>query len=503
MKRVFFICLVLIINLSINAQQSAQIDELFRNSYTVFELQRLPNGMYRDSKLLTGTDYHPISIANTGMGLIALCIADSMGWINDAEELALTTIKTAIGHTPGFIPDRTSNGYYRHFMDVNTGDQAWSSEYSTIDTDILISGALFCMTYFKNEAITEYVLELWNSINFDAAIANASTGQIYLTMNADGNGNSNTLTSPYNEYMIVAWLAKNYSNNPSSLGNTLWNNYYKSSNSLPTISYNGHSVLSDNGTSLLSSFTHQFNYYLCHYFTTSNDYLTYFENSQQADASWWTTIGNNSYEWGLGAGSAISSSYHADAINNNKDVIVSPHIIAGYIPINPNGKNDLIDLWNSGSGKYELPNQNNDPILWRYSKSNTSWIPNEIIGVDHATMLFGLSTLNEYLGDNFFSNNNDFFPLPIELSLADFNFQNSINVYPNPATDEITIQLDRKYEKISISITNVIGQTVYHNNFNTSLDKINLPLTMESGIFFLTISHSNLSKTIKIIHLTK
>ena len=90
-------------------QDSPEIDSLFRNSYTVFELQRLQNGMYRDATLFNGSDYHPISIANTGMGLIALCIADAMGWIDNASELALKTIKTATGNTPGFIPYRTLN----------------------------------------------------------------------------------------------------------------------------------------------------------------------------------------------------------------------------------------------------------------------------------------------------------------------------------------------------------------------------------------------------------
>ena len=72
MKKILLKILILINCFSTNAQTSPQIDSLFRNCYTVFELERLPNGMYRDSKLLNGTDYHPISIANTGMGLISL-----------------------------------------------------------------------------------------------------------------------------------------------------------------------------------------------------------------------------------------------------------------------------------------------------------------------------------------------------------------------------------------------------------------------------------------------
>ena len=96
-------------------------------------------------------------------------------------------------------------------MDVNSGEQAWNSEYSTIDSAILVSGALFSMNYFQHDSITHYTTELWNSINFNDAIDNSSTGQVYLSMDSDGSGLNNSLTSPYNEYMIVAWLAKNYS----------------------------------------------------------------------------------------------------------------------------------------------------------------------------------------------------------------------------------------------------------------------------------------------------
>ena len=500
MKKTYLKILILFNSFSTNAQTIPQIDSLFRNSYTVFELERLPNGMYRDSKLLSGTDYHPISIANTGMGLISLCIADSMGWINNAEQLALASLKTATGNTPSFNPDRTSNGYYRHFMDVNTGAQAWSSEYSTIDTDILVCGALFCMKYFDNPDITHYALELWGSIDFDAAIANTSTGQIYLSMNADGSGVVNSLTSPYNEYMIVAWLAKNYSTDNSSPGNILWNNHYSSTTSLNSITYNGHSVLSDNGTSFLSSFTHQFNYYLCNYFTTSNTFLTYFENSQKADVSWWTTTGHNFYEWGLGAGSAVTNSYHADAINNNSDTIVSPQIIAGYIPIYPDGKNDLISLWDNNFGKYTLPTVNSDLILWRYSKSDTTWVPNEITGVDHSTMLFGLSTLPEYLGSNFFSNYNDFFPLPI-LNLREYNILQKIKIFPNPASDLLAIQIGGLNNKnLEVELLDIQGKTMQTTQIYIGQTIGYFDISqIYSGTYIIKLTYSGLSISRKII----
>ena len=63
--------------------QGDTLTTLFRNSYTPFELMRNDLGIYRDAKLFSGTDYHPASVANIGTGLIALCIADQMNWIEE------------------------------------------------------------------------------------------------------------------------------------------------------------------------------------------------------------------------------------------------------------------------------------------------------------------------------------------------------------------------------------------------------------------------------------
>ena len=187
----------------------------------------------------------------------------------------------------------------------------------------------------------------------------------------------------------------------------------------------------------------------------------------------------NLFEWGLGAGSAITSSYHADAINNNEDLIVSPQIIAGYIPVNPESKSNLIDLWNSNLGKFNLPNVNNDPILWRYSKSNTTWIPNEIIGIDYSSMLFGLSTLTEYLGIDFFSTYNDFYTSSA-LSIDQLESTFEIKVYPNPTSDHLYIELGKFCKNISISILNSLGQPVLRNTYD-NLEKINIPLKLHKG----------------------
>ena len=164
--RPFLTLLLMLFSLSGIAQ--SDVSQLFRNSYEVIRSQRLPNGMYRDSRIVEpgGTDYHPISVANVGVGLVALCIADRAGFESNAESQVIQTLRTILGETPGFTPDRNASGYYRHFIDIETGANAWDSEYSTIDAAILVSGALFAKKYFSsNSDIGGLADRLFNSID--------------------------------------------------------------------------------------------------------------------------------------------------------------------------------------------------------------------------------------------------------------------------------------------------------------------------------------------------
>ena len=131
--------------------------------------------------------------------------------------------------------------------------------------------------------------------------------------------------------------------------------------------------------------------------------------------------------------------YHADAINNNPSRIFSPHIIAGFIPVYESGVNDLLNLYQNGKNIYSLPNLGRDLILWRKSFNDQSWNANEVQGVDYATMLFGLATLPQFLGPDFFAAYNDFFnnPCGITTRLKNAHFNRTVKVFPNPAARQL------------------------------------------------------------------
>lgn len=398
---------------SVSGKDSSKVDTLaflFRNAFRVYEMQRNAKGIYRDSKLFNGTDYHPASVANIGIGMISLCIADKMKWVPDGSRQVITTLRTLLGRTPGFKLDVNASGFPRHFVNMETGAQEWSSEYSTVDAAIMVSGALFSKKYYSgNTTIAGLADSLYQSVDWSKAIADPSTGKLYLSL--DGNGNGLGKTSVYNEYMILANLAYHAENGAGGPATTLWNNFYASPASLPKSDYSGYSVLTDSPGSFLSDFIPQFCYYLCQPYSANAQYMSYMKNSMLADKKWWTlTTGLAAYEWGLGAGSAAAG-YQANRINDNANSIVSPHIISGFIPVDQNIKNDLINLYRVNKGVYTLPGTSNK-ILWRYSTTDASWRANEVQGIDFSGMLFGLASLPENCGREFFSTYNNYqFPV--------------------------------------------------------------------------------------------
>ncbi|MEO1712024.1 MAG: T9SS type A sorting domain-containing protein [Bacteroidota bacterium] len=380
---------------------------------------------------------------------------------------------------------------------MDTGAQAWNSEYSTIDSGILTSGALFCKKYFcENDSIAKYADLLWESIDWSKSIQDPTTGGIFLEMLENGEGKPGAVTLPFNEYMIVAWLAMQQEMDNPGPATELWNNHYADPLNLPTSDYQGISVLSDNPNNFLSSFVFQFPYYLCHHFTTDTDYLAFFDHARRADSLWWENENvGASYQWGLGAGSSnLPGGYHPDAINNNPTHMYSPHIIAGFLPVYQEGAMDLLELYQNGEGIYTLPNANADTILWRKSLDEPAWHSNELQGIDYSSMLLGLASLPEFLGVGFFAEFNDFFsgPCATPTGLVDISREETaMLLFPNPTTSAFEVTIDHpSMGPFTLQLFDITGRGILqrHSTKTTvkhteSLDLAHLPV----GLYFLEV----------------
>lgn len=102
------------------------------------------------------------SIAATGFGLTALCIADHRGFIPraDALERVVTTLRFLWKKLPHH------RGFFYHFANINTGERVWDSEVSSVDTAILLCGVLACREHFRHPGLSELANLIFNRVDW-------------------------------------------------------------------------------------------------------------------------------------------------------------------------------------------------------------------------------------------------------------------------------------------------------------------------------------------------
>lgn len=101
-------------------------------------------GLVRDKTI---RDKEIASVASVGYGFAALIIGIEHKWIKykDAYERANGTLDTFINYVDG------KNGFYYHFVNMETGKRAWNCEISIIDTAIFLCGAITIGEYFGGQ----------------------------------------------------------------------------------------------------------------------------------------------------------------------------------------------------------------------------------------------------------------------------------------------------------------------------------------------------------------
>jgi hypothetical protein len=103
------------------------------------------------------------SIAATGFGLTALCIAEKRKLVlrREAETRALDTLRFLWKGLPNH------RGFFYHFANFATGERLWDSEVSSVDTAILLCGVLTCRQHFLHTEISELALEIFNRVDWN------------------------------------------------------------------------------------------------------------------------------------------------------------------------------------------------------------------------------------------------------------------------------------------------------------------------------------------------
>jgi hypothetical protein len=138
---------------TLTSEDDQFLDELERASFLFFwEQGNAKTGMVKDrANVHTDNPGGAASIAATGFGLTALCIADQRKYMPTAALL------DRVFATLRFLWKKLPNhrGFFYHFANPETGERMFDSEVSSVDTAILLCGVISCREHFRHSGVRE------------------------------------------------------------------------------------------------------------------------------------------------------------------------------------------------------------------------------------------------------------------------------------------------------------------------------------------------------------
>ncbi len=204
------------------------------------------------------------SIAATGFGLTALCIADSRKYLpaDHIRQRVLTTLQFHVRPMPN------EHGFFYHFNDVKTGLPLLYSEVSPIDTALLMCGILTCRAYFNDPKISDLATTIYDRIDWPWML---NGGQTFSLAWLPATGFMIPRWDHYAEMMMLYLLAIGARKN--AINPSIWNNF-----SRPQMRYGPYRYISGHDP----LFVHQYSHAWFDFSHKRDAYADYFQNSVTA-----------------------------------------------------------------------------------------------------------------------------------------------------------------------------------------------------------------------------
>jgi len=274
-RRVFFALLFFIV-LSILSGFPVQgisddefLDMVEEKTFWFFWNESNPsNGLTQDrARNFTSDIYNHSSIASVGFGLTAICVAHSRGWISydDAYNRILTTIET---FRDG--PAVNEHGFFYHYLDIDTGARYGGCEVSSIDTALLLAGALFAGQYFKSTEIETIADELYRAADWNWM----SNGNKFVNMSWTPESEFDpSYWNSFNEGVLLDVLAIGSPTHPKNID--CWTDMAR-----PNGTYAGYTLIYCSPYNPL--FVHQYPHIWIDFRRKEYNGTNYFENSRKA-----------------------------------------------------------------------------------------------------------------------------------------------------------------------------------------------------------------------------
>jgi hypothetical protein len=182
------------------------LDEVQHKAFLYFWEQTDPGtGLTKDrAGNFGGGDSGVASMAATGFGLTALTIGESRGWITReaAQARALTTLRQLRFH------QAHEHGWFHHFVDAASGEPRAYSEVSSIDTALLLAGALTAGNHFAGTEVERLAREIYERVDFPWMMTDggAKPESLTLSMGWTSKGFIVARWNDYSEHHILYML---------------------------------------------------------------------------------------------------------------------------------------------------------------------------------------------------------------------------------------------------------------------------------------------------------
>ena len=269
------------------------------------------------------------SIAATGFGLTALCIADKRHY--QPRPQILEQVRRTLRYYAHTLPN--IHGFFYHFNDVDTGARIARNEVSSIDTSLLLCGILTARAHFHNDAEIQHLATLiYNRVDWPWML-NGGT-----TFSMGWHPESGFLPArwkTYCELMMIYLLAIGSPTHP--VDPSAWNAWAR-----PVIHYAGLTYISGDDP----LFTHQYSQAWFDFRNKRDNFADYFTNSitaTRAHKAFCLSLGKpySPDYWGISASDSAhgytawggpNSSGHAIG---DIDGSVVPNATAGSLPFLP------------------------------------------------------------------------------------------------------------------------------------------------------------------------
>lgn len=344
------------------------------------------NGLIKDRS----TKDSPSSIAAVGMGLSAIPVGIERGWISYEQgyERALTTLKTFVeGKVEGL------NGFFYHFVDMNSGKRALNSEISSIDTAILVAGALTSGAYFKGTEVETLANKLYENVNWQWMLDGEETLSMGWKPEA---GFLGARWDSFNEGLLAYVLAIGSPTFPIPAAS--WDKIFRPVKN-DTYIYLPQETL----------FVYQYPNIWVDFRNKEDKYANYFNNAEAATRYNWLFAVQNRFKyrtydmdiWGLSASDGPAGYKAYGASEGNHDGTVAPYASISSIPFTF----DLsVNAIRGMLSKYGA-------LVWGeygfYSAFNIDevWFSNQYIGIDQGDIILMIENYRSGLIWNLFMSN--------------------------------------------------------------------------------------------------